>query len=272
MSTPLQSANLATDDMAMPGLATAAGEHGEGEVHIHMPNPSLWPLILGVAIAITFIGLLFISSTPAIAIIGAILIFISILGLALEDPFAQKGVAKKQGSGLATSFAESATTGRPTMLAEQLLQDARDVADRTVTVSSTAYSAHPVKVEIEREGVVLSLYGQVELEAQRRAVEEALLRMPGVIDVKNFLIAEDAILNAVNATIDRLKASGKLEGADVTALVENYIVNLYGNVPNVKMKEMLEREIVGIPGVRVVVNRIGLNEDIPGNLGRTRNR
>ena len=59
-------------------------------------------------------------------------------------------------------------------------------------------------------------------------------RCPGVIDVKNFLVAEDALLNAVNSTIERLKVAGKLEGADVTALVENYIVSLYGNVPNTK--------------------------------------
>jgi hypothetical protein len=38
------------------------------------------------------------------------------------------------------------------------------------------------------------------------------------------------------------------------------------------MKYLLERELVGIPGVKVVVNHIGLNEDIPGNLGKTKNR
>ena len=271
MSTPLQSTNLTADEMAMPAVVTGEDEHGAEEVHIHLPNPSLWPLILAVAIAILIVGLLFIDSSPVLAIIGAILIVISALGLGLEDPYAQKG-AKKAISGVATSYAESAVTGKPTILAERLLQNARDTADRTVTVSSTAYSAHPVKVEIEREGVVLALYGKVELETQREAIEKALLQMPGVIDVKNFLVAEDALLNAVNATIERLKAAGKLEGADVTALVENYIVSLYGNVPNAKMKEMLEREIVGIPGVRVVINHIGLNEDIPGNLGRTRNR
>ncbi|HLX40616.1 MAG TPA: BON domain-containing protein [Ktedonobacteraceae bacterium] len=271
MSTPLQSTNLMTNDIAMPAEVASEDEHGAEEVHVHMPNPSLWPLILGVSIVITIIGLLFIDSSPAMTIIGAVLVVISILGLGLEDPFAQKG-ARKVVSGVATSYAESAVTGKPTILAEQLLQQARDTADRTVTVSSTAYSAHPVKVEIEREGVVLALYGKVELEAQREEIERALLSMPGVIDVKNFLVAEDALLNAVNATVERLKAAGKLEGADVTALVENYIVSLYGNVPNAKMKEMLEREIVGIPGVRVVINHIGLNEDIPGNLGRTRNR
>jgi len=271
MSTPLQSTNLTADDMAMPAVVTGEDEHEAEEVHVHMPNPSLWPLILGVSIAITIVGLLFIDTSPVMTIIGAILVLISILGLGLEDPFAQKG-ARKVAGGVATSYVESAMTGKPTILAERLLQDARDTADRTVTVSSTAYSAHPVKVEIEREGVVLALYGKVELETQREAIEKELLKMPGVLDVKNFLVAEDALLNDVNATIERLKAAGKLEGANVTALVENYIVSLYGNVPNTKMKEMLEREIVGIPGVRVVINHIGLNEDIPGNLGRTRNR
>jgi len=97
--------------------------------------------------------------------------------------------------------------------------------------------------------------------------------MPGVIDVKNFLVAEDTILNAVNASIEKLRAAGKLEGAkDITALVENYIVSLYGETPTSAMKYALEREIVGIPGVRVVINHIGLDENIPGNLGRTNNK
>jgi osmotically-inducible protein OsmY len=89
----------------------------------------------------------------------------------------------------------------------------------------------------------------------------------------NFIVAEDALLNAVNARIANLRESGKLEGAkNISVLVENYIVSLYGDVPKSDMKYMLEREMIGIPGVRVVVNHIGLNEDIPGNLGKTANR
>ena len=119
----------------------------------------------------------------------------------------------------------------------------------------------------------MSLYGKVELEAQKEAVEGALREMPGVLDVMNFLVAEDELLNAVNRTIDKLRASGKLEGAkDISALVENYIVSLYGEVQTPEMKYMLEREITGIPGARVVINHIGLNKDIPGNLGKTSNR
>ncbi|GAC1344109.1 MAG: hypothetical protein NVSMB27_04690 [Ktedonobacteraceae bacterium] len=274
MNSPLQSVNLTADDMTEAALADAEelGEDEEGHAHIHMPNGSLWPLILAAAVGVTMGGLLIVNTTPWVSIIALPFVLVAIIGWALENPFAPRdGVVRTKH--MPTTYAEAAETGQPTILAELLLQDAQDVADRVVTVRSTEWSAHPVKVEIEREGVVLSLYGKVELEAQRKELEEALLKMPGVIDVKNFLVAEDAILNAVNATIERLKAAGKLDGAkDISVLVENYIVSLYGETPTSEMKYMLERELVGIPGVRVVINHIGLNKDIPGNLGKTRNR
>lgn len=267
MNTPLQSANLSEDDIT---VAQADSDELEGaEEHIHLPNPSLWPLVPAIGAVIAILGVLFINSTPWILIIGAILTLVGILGWALEDPFAsheEHGVVSE----LAASYAEAATTGKPTILGEQLLQEAQDVADRVVTVGSTAWSAHPVSVEIEREGVVLSLYGRIELEAHKAELEQALLKLPGVIDVKDFIIAEDTLLNQVTTRIEKLKADGKLEGArDINVLVENYIVSLYGYTPNEKMKSMLERELLGIPGVRVVINHIGLDENIPGNLGRT---
>ena len=158
-------------------------------------------------------------------------------------------------------------------VAQTILQRAREVADRIVTVSSTEYSVHPIRVEIEDDGLVLALYGKVELEAQRQRLEDALLTIPGVRGIRNFIVAEDAILETANARIEKLQAQGKLEGAnDISILVENYILHLYGNVPGSEIKHMLERELLGIPGVRVVVNHIGLNKDIPGNLGRTLNK
>lgn len=241
------------------------------ESHIHLPNPSFWPILLSLAIAVALGGVLFISSAPWISAVALIFVLIAIMGWALEDPMAPP---KEKGgpTHMVMSYAQAMETGRPTPLAEEVLQSAEEVAERVVTVSSTEWSAHPVHIEIEREGVILALYGKVELEAQRKTLEEELLKLPGVIDVRNFLVAEDEILNAVNARIENLRAAGKLEGAkNISALVENYIVNLYGEVPTNEMKYRLEREIVSIPGVRVVVNRINLG-DIPGDLGRTRNR
>ena len=56
--------------------------------HIHMPNPSLWPLLLGVAVAVTIGGLLFVSSAPWISLIAIVCVLITMLGWALEDPIA----------------------------------------------------------------------------------------------------------------------------------------------------------------------------------------
>ena len=275
MNTPLQSTHLSEDELELAATGSQEQEeaHAEGEgVHIHLPNPSYWPIVVGAAILLIVTGVLISGSTPALLIIGIVLLLIGILGFGLEDPNAPKEAAVKPGE-YAMSFAEAATSGKPTVLGQIALRDAEDVVESTVTISSTAWSAHPVKVFIEREGVVLSLYGKVELEAQKEEVEAALRKMPGVIDVLNFLVAEDELLNSVNRVIDSLKAAGKLEGAkDLSVLVENYIVSLYGEVPTPEMKYMLEREITALPGARVVINHIGLDKDIPGNLGRTSNR
>ncbi len=274
MSSPLQKVHLT----AMPEQAIAPVEDqgifdlaAEEEGHIHLPNPSFWPIILSAALLLCMVGFLFIDSSPWILVIAIPIVLIAILGLGLEDPMAPQEHAGRAYQG--ASYGGAA--GGPTTLAHAVLQEAEAVAERIVTVSSTEWSAHPVHIEIEEDlgtGVVLALYGKVELEAQREELERALRQLPGVIDVKNFLVAEDALLNAVNARIEKLKAEGKLEGAkDIYALVENYIVNLYGEVPTNEMKNRLERELITIPGVRVIVNRIN-PIDIPGELGRTRNR
>ena len=273
MDTSLQNTNLTEDEMTTPAKAVedavrAGGEEG----HIHLPNGSLWPVILGISILVTMVGFVFINTVYWVTVIGAVFVFISIMGWALEDPMATHGEHAKPGE-YSSTFEEAASTGKPTPLAAKVLREAEDVVDQTVTVDTTAWSAHPVKVFVEREGVVLSLYGKVELEEQKQEVEAALRKMPGVLDVMNFLVAEDELLNAVNAHIESLKAAGKLEGAkNISVLVENYIVSLYGEVPDPKMKYMLENEISSIPGARVVINHIGLDKDIPGNMGRTTNR
>jgi len=66
------------------------GEHEEeASPHIHLPNPSYWPILLGAAIAVTMIGLVTVSINPLITLIGLLLVFICIMGWALEDPMAK---------------------------------------------------------------------------------------------------------------------------------------------------------------------------------------
>ncbi len=264
MDTSLQRASLTAEEVNT-SLQAHNEEPAEAEHHIHLPNPSLWPLVLSVAILIAVTGIIFFPANPWLTVVGAPLVLIGILGWALEDPM---GGSEETAAERAARYAS--------MKPEEVLERAREIVESTVTISSTTYSNHPVRVEIDDikgEGIVLALYGKVELETQRDALEAEMWQLPKVTNVLNFIIAEDSILRAANAKLDELSASGKLKGSDnISVLVENHILHLYGDVPNNNMKVMLERELIGVSGVRVVVNHIGLNEDIPGNLGKTRNK
>lgn len=261
MESSLQKTNLAVGDV--PSSLEIYHETEEAEHHIHMPGPSLWPILLSVAILVAVVGLLFIPDAPWLTMIAIPFVIAGILGWALEDP-------------MATS--ETETAGKKTGIslpAHEVLDQARATAERIVTISSTAFSNHPVKVELETEtpeGIIIVLHGKVELQEQRDHLEEAIRNVPGVASVRSFIVAEDTILNTAYERLASLQAQGKLDGAtNISMLVENYILHIYGDVPKPSMKYTLEREVVGIPGVRVVVNHIGLNKDIPGNLGKTRN-
>jgi hypothetical protein len=268
METSLYSTNTTVNDITNSlTIHEIYQEVGEGEHHIHLPGPSYWPLLLSVAILVTVTGLLFIPDNPWVAIIAAPFVLIGILGWGLEDPM-----------GITPTHQESSPkTKRPAPPAQQVLDRAHEVVERIVTFGSTAYSTHPIKIEIESdqgsEGIIVAIYGKTELQAQRQELEAALRSVDGVIDVKNFVLAEDEILPMAYKRLENLKAQGKLDGAQhISMLVENYILHLYGDMPNPKMKYTLEREMIGIPGVKVIVNHIGLNKDIPGNLGKTANK
>jgi BON domain len=264
METSLQNASLTANQLD-DSLAT--DQVAEEQHHIHLPNPSLWPFILSAALLVTLAGVLFFPSNPWLTIVAAPFVLLGILGWGLEDPMAAPYDGVNE---------EYRYVYNPSIPPRNVLEEAEAVVEGLVTVSSTAYSTHPVKVELDQvkdDGVILALYGKVELEAQRQRLEESLRSLPNVLDVRNFIVAEDEILNTAYARLENLQTAGKLDGAqNLRILVENYIVNLYGDVPSSSMRMALEREMLGIPGVRVVVNHIGLNKDIPGNLGKTRNK
>jgi len=60
----------------------------EASPHIHLPNPSYWPVLLSLAVAVTICGLVAVSIIPWISLIGIIFVFICIMGWALENPMA----------------------------------------------------------------------------------------------------------------------------------------------------------------------------------------
>nr|BBH91424.1 hypothetical protein KTC_61750 [Thermosporothrix sp. COM3] len=87
MDSTLRSASLAADEAKQsPVVEQAEATSAEEEHHIHLPNPSLWPLILTVAIFITVAGMLGFPDSAILTYVGAPFIIVGIMGWALEDP------------------------------------------------------------------------------------------------------------------------------------------------------------------------------------------
>ncbi len=94
MDSSLQSAaNLTTEELDKSlveneGIVENVEGKEEEEHHIHLPNPSLWPLTLSGAILVAVVGLLFFPDNPWLTIVAIPFVFVGILGWALEDPMA----------------------------------------------------------------------------------------------------------------------------------------------------------------------------------------
>ncbi len=91
MESSPRSASFTSDEHSSSLAVAPEGEEGESHPthpHIHLPNPSYWPIVVGAALAIAVLGLLVINITPWLIIIALPLILIGIMGWALEDPMA----------------------------------------------------------------------------------------------------------------------------------------------------------------------------------------
>jgi hypothetical protein len=96
MDNSLQNAQVVTGKVTDNAHNTTAihqeaeGVSEEGKHHIHLPSPSLWPLILSVAILVAIAGLLLMPGYPWVTVIAIPFILLGILGWALEDPMAPR--------------------------------------------------------------------------------------------------------------------------------------------------------------------------------------
>ena len=86
MDSSPQSASSISDEFTTSLPVGQDGDVEEAEPHVHLPNPSYWPILLSVAIAVTVGGLLFIPGFPWISIFALPFVLVGILGWGLEDP------------------------------------------------------------------------------------------------------------------------------------------------------------------------------------------
>jgi len=90
MDSSPHSASSVSDEFGTSLPVEQEGDVAGEEEHIHLPNPSFWPIFLTIAIALTVGGLIFWSkdSFPWLSVIAAPFVLIGILGFGLENPMA----------------------------------------------------------------------------------------------------------------------------------------------------------------------------------------
>jgi|GEM_PF-2379774 len=122
---------------------------------------------------------------------------------------------------------------------------------------------HAVNATVEDGTVYLS--GFVDFRARRELAEHAVRTVPGVRDIINDIIAEDELMDRVEAALERTLQRPECAGATVSVHIEHAIATLTGEAPSNAARRALEEAAIAVPGVRVVVNQIkvaGRREDL----------
>src|SRR6266581_7045388 len=86
MDSSPQSASSISDEFRTSLPAQQEGE--EAEQHIHMPNPSYWPLLLSLSVVVSLGAILLLTIAPLVFLVAVVCVFICILGWGLENPMA----------------------------------------------------------------------------------------------------------------------------------------------------------------------------------------
>jgi osmotically-inducible protein OsmY len=103
----------------------------------------------------------------------------------------------------------------------------------------------------------VDLSGTLETQDQFDALFGAVKRIPGVRSVRSDIIITEQIADFVATAINQMRAKGKLDdNDDIEVLSEHQIVYLNGHVATLEKSAAVERETLGVAGVRLVVNQL----------------
>jgi hypothetical protein len=118
-----------------------------------------------------------------------------------------------------------------------------------------AFAAACQGVTAEVEQGMVTLYGSVDTAWRKERLAELMRTLPGVRQVTNHLLAQDDLAARLHQRFQALVTAGELDRLP-KVLVEQQMVELYGAVATPEQRNLLEREALAVPGVRVVINRL----------------
>jgi hypothetical protein len=133
-----------------------------------------------------------------------------------------------------------------------------------------AFAAFCQGVTVEVDQGIITLYGSVDTARRKERLAELLRTMPGVQQVANRLLAEDELDARLQQRLQALVTAGTLDRLP-KFLVEQQMVELYGEVATSEQRNLVEREALAVPGVRVVINHLSVPQQ-SGTRVHTTNR
>jgi hypothetical protein len=133
-----------------------------------------------------------------------------------------------------------------------------------------AFAAVCQGVTAEVEQGIVTLYGSVDTARRKERLAELMRTLPGVQQVANHLLAQDELAARLQQRFQALVTAGELDRLP-KLLVEQHMVELYGEVATPEQRNLLEREALAVPGVRVVINHLSVPQEASSRV-RTTNR
>jgi hypothetical protein len=153
------------------------------------------------------------------------------------------------------SIASLGLRGGPRELAEMpvWLPDPQVQASAEAAVDRAVLPPHARHlITLETHAGRVALHGRSELESYAEAAEAELLTSPGVVDVANHLLVDEALTDMVDQALAAAGISG------VYSLAEHRLISLHGTVEDASTRRKAEDVARKVTGVQGVLNRIAV--------------
>lgn len=128
------------------------------------------------------------------------------------------------------------------------------IASRALNIIAWSSDANVEGIQVTVQKGTVTLEGQLDWQYQKEVIEQAVLRLSGVVGVHNriTLKARADVVDIKRHIEDALKRSAEIEAEGIRVTVDGGVVKLEGKVHLLREREVVERAAWSVPGVSKV--------------------
>jgi osmotically-inducible protein OsmY len=125
--------------------------------------------------------------------------------------------------------------------------------DRALWNNGVLRSTDYREIDVDVKDGVVFLNGHVISASNQQRAEDAARTIPGVLDVKSYLVPDDNIMREVAGALGKIE---HVYGVKFFTGVQYGVVGLHGEVGSATVRSLAEKYAANIPGVRGVINAV----------------